>query len=110
MLFDVTLALYCVGALGAVGFLLLHRPTRWARVAAVNAAGWVAVIALTFIRAIVLVVHLGAVRPITSWVDAVFGYGTLVAIDLLVWVRLISYLQYLHRHQSERALRSENVR
>lgn len=110
MLFDVTLALYCFGALGAIGFLLIHRPTRWTRVAAVNAAGWVAVIALSFVRAIILVIHLGAVPPLTSWVDAVFGYGSLVAIDVLVWVRLISYLQFLHRHQSERALGSEHVR
>lgn len=100
-MYALTLAMYCFGALGAVAFLAIHRPRNWARAAAVNASGWVVVIALSFLRGVWLIVSHGAVAPPTSVLDGLISYGLLAAIDLLVWFRLITFLWYLHQRAGE---------
>jgi hypothetical protein len=85
-----------VGLVFAIGFLSVHRPRYFYRLTEVNASYWVIVIALLYIRSLVLL-FLRGVRPPEAWVDVVISLGLLTAIDALLVIRFFSYLSYLKK-------------
>ena len=92
------LVLYVLGLAAALGFVSLYRPREWARAEAVNAAGWILVVPVVFVRGIVLIaLRDWHVRPYEGWADAVVSLGTLALVDVLVLVRFVSFARYRRR-------------
>lgn len=86
--------LYALGALFAFAFLASHRPRNWARSEALNAAGWIIVVLIVFVRGLVLIALHGGARAPEGVADAVVSLGSLAAVDALVLFRLASFLRF----------------
>ncbi|MFC4609711.1 hypothetical protein ACFO9E_18100 [Streptomyces maoxianensis] len=89
--------LLIVGLAASVGFLVLHRPRRMFRAVEINSTWWVIILGLLYARSLVLLVIRGY-QPSGGWVDALFVFGMLAAIDALLILRFVTYLAYLRKH------------
>lgn len=102
------LTLLVIGLITAVAFVGQHRPRQWRRVAAWDASGWVVLVALLYLRSTVLVVTRWPGSGPTGWLDGVFAIVTLVVIDTLLLIRVISYRSFRDsdtaRHGQENAI------
>lgn len=85
--------LYGVGLLLAVSFLSRYLSRAWYSAASLNATGWIWIVVITFARALVLLALRGGRQP-AGVLDAVISLGALAAVDVLLLVRLISFLRY----------------
>jgi len=84
--------LLSLGLATSLGFLLLHRPRAWLRPEAWNSSGWVIISALWFLRSVVLILMRGGMpRPYDGWPDAAVSLGFLLAVDVLLLVRFLSW-------------------
>jgi hypothetical protein len=87
-------AMSLAGLVPAVLFLVLHRPARPFRMQAVNASGWVWIIAFLYARSVLVLVLRGHAPATEGAVDTLVVYGAGVGIDVLLWYRLVSFLRY----------------
>lgn len=82
------------GMLASGAFLCLHRPTRWFSQTSLNSSGWVILIFLLYVRS---GISLALQHDALLWRgpgNALNALGFIVAIDLLLIFRVISFLQY----------------
>lgn len=82
------------GMLASATFLTCHRPTRWLDPKALNSSGWVIVIFLLYVRS---AISLALQQDALLWRgpgNALNALGFILAIDLLVIFRVVSFLQY----------------
>lgn len=91
------LLLLIAGFLLGAAFLSQHRPRQWRRLAAWDASGFVLVATLIYLRSIVLSITRWPGTPPHSWPDAVFALGSLLLIDTLFVIRVLSYRSFVHR-------------
>ena len=87
-------ALYSAGLVFAVAFLARYLPRRWYSAASLNGAGWILIVVITFARALALLALRGGPQPARGWLDTVISLGSLAAVDVLVLLRLVSYLRW----------------
>jgi|SRR5690242_14740447 len=85
------------GLVPAVLFLLLHRPARPFRWQAVNASGWVWIIALLYARSLLVLLLRGAAPATQGPLDTLVVYGAGFGIDALLWYRVATFLRYRRR-------------
>jgi len=90
----VLFTLYAAGLVFAVAFLARYLPRRWYSAASLNGAGWIIIVVITFARALALMLLRGGPQPTRGPLDALISLGSLAAVDLLLLVRLVSYLRY----------------
>ncbi len=91
------LLLLVIGLVTACSFIGQHRPRQWRRVAAWDASGWVILVALFYLRSIVLVVLRWPGSGPQGWFDGAFAVGLLVLINVLLIVRVVSYRSFAQR-------------
>lgn len=76
-------------------FLVLHRPKNWFRSRAVNATGWVIMIFVLFLRAIVVVIlKQNFVPQFNNPWEIVFSLGLGFFVDFLLAIRIKSFLNF----------------
>lgn len=97
------IALLLIGGLvpGLV-FLSQHRPRQWKRLAAWDASGFVLVAVAIYLRSLILIVARWPGSPPHGWGDAVFAAGSLVIIDALFILRLVSYRSFVEADRRDR--------
>ena len=83
--------LLVIGLITAVAFIGQHRPRQWRRVAAWDASGWVVLVALLYLRNLILVLTRWPGTSPHGWADAAFAVGTLLVLDALLLVRVVNY-------------------
>lgn len=103
------LILLVVGLVPAVAFIGQHRPTQWRRLAAWDASGFVMIAAAIYLRNIILIVSRWPGSPPRSAGDAVFGIVSLLIIDGLFILRVVSYRNFKGRDGAVRAPEQGNV-
>lgn len=89
------LLLLIVGFVLGASFISQHRPRQWRRLAAWDASGFVIVATAIYLRNIVLVVSRWPGSPPRGAADAVFGIVSLLLIDALFLLRVISYRSFV---------------
>lgn len=92
--------LLLAGLAAACYFLVVHRPTNWLRWEAINASGWVIIVALFYLRSIVLLLLRGTVHW-QGWGDSAASIGLLALVDLLLVARVASFLSYRRRYRAD---------
>jgi hypothetical protein len=98
LLYQVTILMLLVaGLVPALIFIGQHRPRQWRRLEAWDASGWVVIVALTYVRSLVLLVTRWPGLPPKGTVDAVFAIGTLLFLDVVLIVRVMSYRSFKQR-------------
>jgi len=95
------LTLLIVGFVPAVAFISQHRPKQWRRMAAWDASGLVVIAAVLYLRSIVLVITRWPGSGPSGVADAVFALGSLVLIDGLLILRLISFRSFVQQYQQQ---------
>lgn len=85
-------------ALGA-SFIGLHRPRQWRRLAAWDASGFVLIATAIYLRSIVLLISRWPGSPPHGWSDGAFAIGSLLVIDALFVLRVVSYRSFTQRDQ-----------
>ena len=95
--------LFTAGLVAAVWFLVMHRPSRWWRLEAVNVYGWPALATLFYLRSMILLVVRWPPPNPTHWWQTLIGFVLLVLCDLLLAALLISYRRYARRQRSGKA-------
>ncbi len=88
------LLLLVIGLVTAVSFIGQHRPRQWKRVAAWDASGWVIIVAAVYLRSLILIVSRWPGSSPQGWADAVFAIGSLIALDAVLLVRVVSYRSF----------------
>jgi hypothetical protein len=83
-------------ALGA-SFVAQHRPRQWRRLEAWDASGFVLIMTAIYLRSIVLVLSRWPGTPPESIGNAVFAIVSLVVIDALFVLRVVSYRSFAQR-------------
>lgn len=101
--------LLIMGLVPALLFLAQHRPRQWRRLAAWDASGFVIIAALIYGRSLVLTILRWPGSPPHGWTDAIFSIVSLLVIDFLFILRVISYRQFVTR-ETEAAPDREEVR
>lgn len=91
------LILLIVGFVLGTTFISQHRPRQWKRLEAWDASGFVLIATAIYLRNIVLVVTRWPGAVPNGWADVVFGIGSLIVIDLLFLLRVISYRSFAQR-------------
>lgn len=91
------LALLMIGFVPAVAFVSQHRPRQWRRMAAWDASGFVIVSAAIYLRNIILLITRWPGSPPRGVGDAVFAIVSLVIIDFLLILRIVSYRSFAQR-------------
>lgn len=93
-----------LGWLPATAFLLVHRPPTWRSLVAVDASGWVLVIWALYgwsLYRVLISMPASTARPVTT--DRVVGLLLGLAIDVVVWLRLVHWLRfYRNRNRTRR--------
>lgn len=96
--YQATILLLLVGGLvPAAAFVGQHRPRQWRRLAAWDASGFVIVAAAIYLRNIILVITRWPGSPPRGAADAVFGIVSLLVIDSLFILRIVSYRSFAQR-------------
>jgi phosphoglycerol transferase MdoB-like AlkP superfamily enzyme len=93
------LLLLIVGFLLGASFIVQHRPRQWRRLAAWDASGFVLIATAIYARNIVLVVSRWPWAPTGGVGDAVFAVVSLIVIDALFVLRVVSYRSFAQRDQ-----------
>lgn len=91
------------GIVASIVFLCVHRPTRWLDPAALNSSGWVIVIFLLYVRS---GIALALQHDSLIWRgpgNALNALGFMLAIDLLLVFRVVSFLQYRLTYRKRRS-------
>lgn len=91
------LLLMIVGFVLGATFISQHRPRQWMRLAAWDASGFVLIATAIYLRNIILVVTRWPGAAPHGWGDTLFGIGSLLAIDALFLLRVISYRSFAQR-------------
>ncbi len=91
------LLLLIVGFVLGAAFISQHRPRQWRRLEAWDASGFVLIATAIYLRNIILVVSRWPGSLPHGWADAVFGVGSLVVIDALFLLRVVSYRSFAQR-------------
>jgi hypothetical protein len=97
------LLLLIIGFVLGAAFISQHRPRQWRRLAAWDASGFVIVATLIYARNIVLVVSRWPGSPPHGVGDAAFAIGSLVLIDALFLLRVVSYRSFAQRDAQQAA-------
>ncbi len=93
----VVLTLLIIGFVLCATFISQHRPRQWRRLAAWDASGFVLIATAIYLRNIILIFSRWPGSPPRGWGDAVFGIGSLVVIDALFLLRVVSYRSFAQR-------------
>lgn len=96
------LLLLIAGLVPAVAFIGQHRPRQWRRLPAWDASGFVIIAAAIYLRTIILVWLRWPGAPPNGFWDAVFAIGSLLAIDFLFILRIVSYRSFAQRDAEQR--------
>lgn len=91
------LLLLIVGFVLGATFVSQHRPRQWRRLAAWDASGFVLIATAIYLRNIILVFTRWPGLPPRGLADAVFAVGSLVIIDALFVLRVVSYRSFAQR-------------
>lgn len=91
------LLLLIVGFVLGATFISQHRPRQWRRLEAWDASGFVLIATAIYLRNIVLIVSRWPGSPPHGWGDAAFGIGSLLIIDALFLLRVVSYRSFAQR-------------
>lgn len=91
------IGLLICGLVPALVFVSQHRPRHWRRLAAWDASGFVIVAALIYTRSLILIISRWPGSPPRGWLDGAFGIVSLIAIDVLFIIRVLSYHQFTLR-------------
>jgi hypothetical protein len=83
------------GLVPGLVFLSQHRPRQWKRLAAWDASGFVLIAVAIYLRSLILIVARWPGSPPHGWADAVFAIGSLIIIDALFILRLVSYRSFV---------------
>lgn len=94
---SVILLLLIVGFILGASFISQHRPRQWKRMEAWDASGFVLIATAIYLRNIVLVVSRWPGSTPQGWMDAAFGIGSLLVIDALFLIRVMSYRSFAQR-------------
>lgn len=90
--YQVLVVLLLIGGLiPALFFLAQHRPSQWKRMAAWDASGLVMVVALWYVRSIILIILKWPGAPEQSLTDGITSLVLLTIIDVLLIIRLVSF-------------------
>lgn len=93
----VILVLLIIGFVLGATFISQHRPRQWKRLEAWDASGFVLIATAIYLRNIILVVTRWPGSAPHGWADLSFGIGSLIVIDLLFLLRVISYRSFAQR-------------
>lgn len=93
----VVVALIVLGLLAAGSFLVTHRPSRWLRLEAIDASGWVLLIVIFLARALILSVLRWPTPAPSDPGDTAVSVGLLVLVDVLLIVRVAAYRRFVRR-------------
>lgn len=96
------LLLLIIGFVLGATFISQHRPRQWRRLEAWDASGFVLVATAIYLRNIILVVTRWPGAAPHGWGDLAFGIGSLIAIDGLFLLRVISYRSFAQRDADRR--------
>jgi hypothetical protein len=91
------LLLLIVGFVLGAAFISQHRPRQWRRLEAWDASGFVLIATAIYLRNLVLVVSRWPGSPPHGWGDATFGVVSLLVIDGLFLLRVMSYRSFAQR-------------
>jgi hypothetical protein len=91
------LILLIVGFVLGATFISQHRPRQWKRLEAWDASGFVIIATAIYLRNIVLVVTRWPGSAPHGWGDTLFGICSLLAIDSLFLLRVMSYRSFAQR-------------
>ncbi len=91
------LLLLIIGFILGATFISQHRPRQWKRLEAWDASGFVLIATAIYLRNIILIVSRWPGSPPHGWADAVFGIVSLVVIDGLFLLRVVSYRSFAQR-------------
>lgn len=91
------LFLLIIGFILGATFISQHRPRQWRRIAAWDASGFVLVATAIYARNIVLVFTRWPGSPPRGLGDTIFAIGSLVVIDVLFALRVVSYRSFAQR-------------
>lgn len=95
------LLLLVIGIVPAAVFLGQHRPRQWKRLAAWDASGFVIVAAAIYLRSVILVITRWPGGPPRGLADAVFGIVSLIVIDTLFILRVVSFRKFAERDRDD---------
>lgn len=108
MLQGIWWAVVIVGLLASGTFLTIHRPSNWFRTRAFNATGWVIIIFCLYLRSAIIVLVTGTTPTYRTFWEITFSLVFGTAIDILLIVRVVSFLRYV-RGQGTRKATQERV-
>ena len=91
------LLLLIVGFVLGATFISQHRPRQWRRMAAWDASGFVLIATAIYLRNIILIFARWPGVPPRGLGDAVFAVGSLLVIDALFVLRVVSYRSFAQR-------------
>lgn len=91
------LVLLIVGFVLGATFISQHRPRQWKRIAAWDASGFVLIATAIYLRSIILVITRWPGSPPHGWTDGSFAIGSLLVIDALFVLRVVSYRSFAQR-------------
>jgi thiamine transporter ThiT len=94
----VILILLIIGFVLGATFISQHRPRQWKRLEAWDASGFVLIATAIYLRNIILAVTRWPGSAPHGWGDMVFGIGSLLIIDGLFLLRVISYRSFAQRN------------
>lgn len=87
-----------LGWLPASAFILIHRPARWRSLVTWDASGWVIVIWLLYTWNLYRI-FISMTATVVS-ADRIVGLGIGLAIDVVVWLRLVHWLRFYRRNRT----------
>jgi Ca2+/H+ antiporter len=93
----VVLILLIAGFLLGASFIIQHRPRQWRRLAAWDASGFVLIATAIYARNIVLVLARWPGSAQGGLGNAIFAVVSLVVIDALFLLRVVSYRSFAQR-------------
>lgn len=89
------LLLLIIGFVLGAAFVSQHRPRQWRRLAAWDASGFVVIATAIYLRNIILVVSRWPGSPPRGVGDGVFAIASLLIIDGLFLLRVMSYRSFV---------------
>lgn len=93
-----------IGLIASLWFLATHRPQSWARLQALDAMGFPAIIALVFGRGFILTL-LSWPIPHKPLGNMIFSVTTLALVDAWMVIKLVSFRRFVRGERGNRASR-----